>query len=159
MASLKQLRLQQTWEPRTCEVPTPSLMAIGVLAWKLKAPTANDLAAARESMENRTKREVLLNALERSEKSAAIAAVREALGLTDDVRPDIARRIELIVRCTIEPETDEEDAVWLADNHPVLFFDLTNKCLDLANQGSSVKKTPMPSTEIPESETPSPSAE
>lgn len=158
MSTLKSIRAKQAWESATRSVPTPAL-APDIATWLLRAPTANDLAAARESMENRDKREALLAAIERGAQSEAIAAARDALGLSDEVRPDIARRIELLVRCSVAPECEEDDAVWLADLHPVLFYELTNACLELANQGAKVKKRPQTSTETSESGTPSSSAE
>lgn len=149
MIDLAALRGRE-WAPRTRSIPAPTLATDGAedASWTVRAPTANELAIANESRERRAQLDGLVEALAKGGKSKIVSEFREKFGLGGDLRPDIARRMDLLVLCSVDPVCEEQDAVWLAEHHPVLFYALTNTIIELAGDGSEVKKTPPDSMQI-----------
>jgi len=140
---------ERGWAQRTKSIPAPAFATDGDESptWTVRAPTANELAIANESRERRAQMDGLVEALAKGGKSKIVSEFREKFGLSGDLRPDIARRMDLLVLCSVDPVCDEQDAVWLAEHHPVLFYSVTNAIMELAGDGSEVKKTPSDSTQ------------
>jgi hypothetical protein len=59
-----------------------------------------------------------------------------------------------MVAGSVEPACSMELAVRLAEHYPVIFFQLSNRILELTGQGSDAEKKPPSSGPIPESEAP-----
>jgi hypothetical protein len=80
---------------------------------------------------------------------------QRALGRSSDVEPDIAKRMELLAACSVDPVCDLELAVKLAEFAPVQFYHLTNQILVLSGQGPVQAKKRRGSGGTPPSEPPS----
>jgi hypothetical protein len=72
--------------------------------------------------------------------------IRKALGLTDDVPGETAKRIEMLVIGSVTPSLTHADVVKLAEICPVEFMDLTNKITVLTGLGFDRVK-PKPSSQ------------
>ena len=70
--------------------------------------------------------------------------IRKAFGLGDDDVPrDVSYRIEMLVAGSVSPKlgADNRDvAVKLAEAFPTIFYDLSNKVLNLTGQGAVLGK-------------------
>lgn len=71
-------------------------------------------------------------------------AIRKALGISSqDVPRDVSRRIEMLTQGSVSPllGTENRDvAVKLAENFTTVFYDLTNRILNLTGQGAELGK-------------------
>ena len=71
-------------------------------------------------------------------------AIRDAMGLSDEQIPaDISRRIEMLTYGSVEPALGpdlREVAVKVAESYPTLFYELTNRILELTGSGAELGK-------------------
>ena len=119
--------------------------------WTVRGLTANELAKVNEA-ETRNRREsALVEALASGSRAEIVEEMQHALGRGKDTRPDLARRLEMLVHGAIEPTCDEELAVKLAEAFPTQFFQLTNAILELPGRGSAAEKKPIDSGETQKS--------
>ena len=124
--------------------------------WTVRSPSANDLARANEAQARMSRVSALAEALTSGSKSAILKEMQAALGRTDEVEPDVARRLELVTACSVDPACDLELAVRLAEYAPVSFYAISNAILQLAGKGPDIEKKPTGSGETQASERPSP---
>ncbi len=110
--------------------------------WTVRGLTGNELAKA-DAARDRLKREAALAAALVSGSQREVAeAVQEALGRTDATEPDFARRLELVTLGSVEPACTLDTVVRLAEHFPVVFYQLSNKILELSGRGSDAEKKP-----------------
>jgi hypothetical protein len=69
-----------------------------------------------------------------------VAALRKALGLTDDLPEDYARRIEfLIIGCVDPTGLDREAVIKIAAIAPIEFMWMTNAIMKLSGEGAEIE--------------------
>jgi hypothetical protein len=135
--------LQAQFVAREAEVKVPPELAdyFGKV-WKVRGLTAAELARSREAGERGESLKALVTAMAGAGDKAE--AIRTAMGLSnDDVPADISRRIEMLAAGSVEPKLGPENrdvAVKLAETHPTLFYELTNRVLELTGSGSELGK-------------------
>jgi hypothetical protein len=142
--------------PRTQDVPVPDLAAWfddSDPVWRVRGLTANEIAKTRVAGEARRRESAFAAALATGSKSEIIAEVQHAIGRSDSVEPDLARRLEMLTLGSVDPLCPLDVAVRLAEHFPTVFYQLTDRILTLTGLGSDVEKKPKRSTEKPESET------
>jgi hypothetical protein len=134
--------------PRELEVETPDLA--GVLfddgekpVWKVRGLTAVELGRAKQASEEGLDTiKALVQAMAGDGDKAA--QIRKAFGLgDDDVPQNISYRIELLTAGSVSPAlgtANRDVAVRLAETFPTVFYDLTNKILNLTGQGAVLGK-------------------
>lgn len=142
--------LNDKFEARTADVPVPDLrdwfteLEEGETpAWKVRGLTHSEIAKAIELSATSNPLEAAVKAIAGSSKDKE-NAIKEIIGITDDVPVDTARRIYHLVYCSVEPEVDRSFAVRLSNTHPIEFTQITNKILELTAKGQIVGK-PNPS--------------
>lgn len=142
---------------RTAIVKVPELADWfdGDPEWTIRAPSSNDLARANDAKARLDRSEALAAALVHGSAGEVLREAQRALGRSKDVEPDIARRLELLVACSVDPVCDMELAIKLAEFAPVQFFLLTNQILVLSGQGPAQAKKRSGSGATPPSEPPS----
>jgi len=86
----------------------------------------------------------LVDAMSGNNKEQA-DAIRKLVGLDKGVPKDTAKRLELLVAGSVNPEIELDIAIKLATNFPTVFVQLTNTILQLTGLGSEVKVKPKPS--------------
>jgi len=130
--------------PRTDSVPVPDLKDWfdGEPVWKVRALTFDELARAEEAADRSATLTKLVESIVSSNASEKVAAIKGALGLTDDVPQNAIRRMEMLVAGSVEPEVDLTVVVKLANVYPVVFKQLTDKIITLTGQGSILGKVP-----------------
>lgn len=75
-----------------------------------------------------------------------VAALKDHLGMNDDVPTSIKKRMRKIVQCSVSPVLDMQFVILLAQRHPVEFGRLSNAVAEATNAGMSLKKS-LPSGE------------
>ena len=153
--------LAAKYQAREADVPVPALAEFfgdEPAVWRVRALDASELCKAREARNSSANLQHLVDALagDGSEKGAQI---RKMMGLSDDVPGDVSQRIEMLSIGSVNPAIkDQRDvAVKLAEVHPVVFYQLTNKIHELTGMGLELGK-PKRSGATPASEQPSRSA-
>lgn len=129
------------------EVPVPDLRAwfTGLAdeetpAWRVRGLTGAELAAVNEAQSRNRNKSAVVEALH-SDKSAHVTdAIRELIGTGDSVPDDLARRMEMLVIGSVDPECPANVAVKLAEAYPVEFYELTTKITRLTGLGSEPGK-------------------
>jgi len=110
--------------------------------WTVRGLTAAEMARANEAISSHAAIKKVVEAIAAGADKAK--TVMDTLGLTgDEVPADISRRIEMLAAGSVWPAlgADHRDvAVRLAESFPVVFFELTNKILELTGQGAEVGK-------------------
>ena len=155
MSEALQKFLQATMQPReaTVKVSPPEACEWFGKAWKVRGLTAAELARAREAGERGEALKSLVQAMAGDGDKAK--AIRDAMGLSDEQIPaDISRRIEMLTHGSVEPKLGadlREVAVKVAESYPTLFYELTNRILELTGSGAEPGKRKR-STRTPASE-------
>ncbi|MEJ1365620.1 MAG: hypothetical protein RPU42_11135 [Candidatus Sedimenticola sp. (ex Thyasira tokunagai)] len=110
--------------------------------WTVRGITGNELARANEALLKNKKLTIFTEALVAASKSKSesVREVQEALGVSDDVHGEIAKRLEMLVMGSVNPTIDLPVAVKLAENYPIEFYMLTNKITTLTGQGQQVEE-------------------
>lgn len=156
----KERVLREEYAIRTKEVRVEALRGAfdgDEPVFTVRALTANELAGSEEARQSRSQVLALTKALERGEAGELSRAMQGYFGVaSDDVKPDFARRLEIVARGVVAPENwDKAQAVWLAEKFPVAFYELSNEILTLTGLGAEAQKKPPPSGETRPSEGPS----
>jgi hypothetical protein len=110
------------------------------------------LARVREAAERHRNIGKTSEALVGGTDKEKIKAMRETMGVGDDLPEDYAKRLEMLVIATVSPALDLPAALKLATAFPVDFYYLTNKITELTGQGHTIPGKPAPSTETAASE-------
>jgi len=124
--------------------------------WVVRGLSANDLVRADAAKDARRRESALVEALQSGAHAEIVRNLQAMLGRGDEIQPDMARRLELLVAGSVEPVCSVEMAVRLGEHFPVVFFQLTNAILTLTGRGSDVEKKPQSSGPTPASAVPSP---
>jgi hypothetical protein len=144
MAADLQKYLQAALTPRVSEIAisAPEAQTWFGKVWKVRGLTAAELARSREAGERGEQLKALVSAMAGSGDKAK--AIRDSMGLNnDDVPADISRRIEMLTAGSVDPELgpdNREVAVKIANDFPTLFYELTNRILELTGSGSEMGK-------------------
>ena len=135
-----------TLAPRQAVVKVPDLAHFfdeGAPAeWTVRGLTGEEIARANEA----APRSRLVGAAIEAMASTAAAkadqvdALRNLLGHGDNVPEDLAKRIDHLIFCSVNPAIDREIAVKLFASYPVIAFQLTNKVLELTGLGPDLGK-------------------
>jgi hypothetical protein len=129
--------------PRTAQVPVPGLAPFfsdgDEHVWHVRGLTSVELHRALEAGKRQGAIESVVRAIAASGDQAQ--AVRKALGLTADTPGEVAKRLEMLVMGSTEPNKVELPvAVKLAEGWPVEFLQITNTISELTGLGADVVK-------------------
>ncbi len=118
--------------------PTPVMVVRGL--------TGQELARVREAAEQHRGIGKMQEALVGGSDKEKIAAVRQVMGIGDELPEDFAKRVEMLVVASVEPKLNLEAVLKLATAFPVEFYTLTNTIKELTGLGHTVPGKPAPST-------------
>ena len=144
------------FQPRTEAVPVPALKDFfedGENAEiVVRGMTAVEIAKSNEAEKRNTFMTSMAKAMVApgDNDKARVDQIRAAIGLTDDVPGELAKRIEMLTMCSVEPALEQNVVVKFAEKYPVEFYSLTNKITELTGKGAVVvagKSTPSGQTE------------
>jgi hypothetical protein len=143
--------LRTKFERRTGEVPIEALKEFFEKGerpvWKVQSLTGQELGAANAAAERSQNLSAIVEAVQGRYKDK-VKAFKGMLGLTDDMPVDVAKRIEMILVGSVEPDLQNEGGLDLAlkilEAFPIEFYLITNEITKLTGQGHIVGK-PRPS--------------
>ena len=108
------------------------------LVWTVRGLTGPELGKVNEASTQNKALSELVEGILSENLTTKIEAIKESLGLTDSVPDEVVRGIMQIRLGSIEPECTQEMAVRLADTHPVVFYTLWRKIIELTGMGQSL---------------------
>lgn len=133
---------QAKFEPRKARIAVEALAPFfdpdEPAEWEVRGLSASELHQAMEASTRQGSIESIIKAL--ATKADQAKAIRQALGLAGDTPGEIAKRIEMLVSGSVQPQIDMPTAVKLAENFPIEFLQLTNKISELTGQGADLVK-------------------
>ncbi|MEM1191560.1 MAG: hypothetical protein AAGI72_23715 [Pseudomonadota bacterium] len=134
-----------SFKPREASVAVPALAEFfeeGEAAeWKVRGLTGAELARAKSADQTMKNMKTLVEAVATGNNSDAI---RKLAGVVDEgTPPDLTYRIQILVDGSVDPSIDAQQrdvAVRLAEAHPVIFYQLTSRILELTGEGQELGK-------------------
>ena len=136
------------FQAREARVPVPELKPFfgkkEKPRWTVRGLTGHELGRANEAAERNRNTAALVEGLLSAAGKKKTEALRGLLGLDGATPPDIAKRIEILIMGSVDPECDLDLALKLCETFPVEFYLLTNKILELTGRGHAPGK-PTPS--------------
>jgi len=132
------------FKPRTEKVPVPELKAFfdkkEKPVWTVRNLEGHEIAEASEAVERNKNIAGLIDGLLSSGQKEKVKALKEAAGVTDKTPDDLVKRIAMLRLGSVDPVVDQQLSVRLAKVHPVVFYSLTNKILELTGKGATPGK-------------------
>jgi hypothetical protein len=129
------------FESRTRRVEVPALSDFfdtDECEWEVRGLNSNELHKAMSAKATQASLENVLQAI--TDGGDQVEAVRNAIGLGKDTPGEMAKRLEMLVSGSIDPEMTLPQAVKLAENFPIEFLTLTNAITELTGMGSELVK-------------------
>lgn len=126
---------------RTAEIPVPDLKDFfdegDSPAWKVRGLTGHELGRAKEAARRGKNFDAIVAKLSSGMPKEVADAVEKLTGLADEKAEDIVYRIHMLRIASVDPELEQEDAVKVCEKFPVVFYELTNKILQLTGEGQT----------------------
>jgi len=128
------------FERRTAAVPVPSLSIFaeeGVTTCKIDVQglTGEEVAVARERVKTNNGLVEVIEKFAGGTVPEAVEALREKLGLSDDLPGDAVYRLAVLEFGIVGRPFDRPECVRLFNAHPEAFYSLTSKILELTGVG------------------------
>jgi hypothetical protein len=102
--------------------------------WEVRGLSASELQRAMDAERRQGSVESIVRAIAASGNQAQ--AVRKALGMTDDIPGEMAKRLEMLVMASTAPTIEMPLAVKLGECFPIEFLRLTNTITELTGMGA-----------------------
>lgn len=125
--------------------------------WRVRGLSGAELALSNEAMTRNRNRNAIAEGMLSGVDDKVAEAVKGLLGTDGKVPDELAKRIEMLVIGSVEPECSHQLAVKLAEAFPVEFHALTNEIVKLTGLGGEPGK-PKRSSGTKTSSSPSSSA-
>src|SRR5690554_3615931 len=125
--------------------------------WRVRGLTGTELGHAAEAAARNRNRNALIEGLTAGKDDALTSAVKEMLGTAGKVSDETAKKLEILVQGSVEPQCTHQLAVKLNESFPVEFEMLVNEIVRLTGLGGEPGK-PKPSSKTQKSKPPSASA-
>jgi len=135
----------QSFHPREGVVLVPDMKAFfpddcESCEWKCSGLTADELSQCNEAADKMKGLATMVDAIAGGTDKEKMNAIKSVLGIDVEMTPDMVKRLELIVRGTVDVVVDLAMAVKLSQVYPIEFFDITNEILNLTGQGQEMGK-------------------
>ena len=102
---------------------------------KVRGLEGQELAQVHEALSKNKNISKLVDGLLSTQSTEMLAAVQEAIGITDKTPNEIAKRLEMLVIGSVEPKFTMDMAVKFCRVWPIEFYDVTNVISRLTGQG------------------------
>ena len=119
--------------------------------WRVRGLTGYELGKVEEIKRRNRKIENIIEGIVSDGSRKQVQAIRQLIGNTKEATDDIAKRLEMLVIGSVDPECDLDLAIKLLTAFPIEFFDLTNRVNLLTGKGHIPGKA-KPSGKTPKSE-------
>lgn len=100
--------------------------------------TGYELARCQEAVQMNRSLATLVAGLVCDSAKEKVDSIRRALGVSDAVPDEIAKRLEMLVIAAVDPTFDREAAVRLCTHFPVEFYSITTEIIRLTGEGASL---------------------
>ena len=132
---------KESFEVRSEKVEVPQLKVFfgdDEPVWEVRGLTGPELAKVNDASKQNKALTELVEGFVSDNIVEQVTSIKEALGLTDSVPDEIVRGISLLRFGSVNPTCSQEMAVKLANVHPVPFYMLWRKVLELTGMGQSL---------------------
>lgn len=143
------------FSPRQKSVSVPALAGFfdsPPYEWTVRGLTAAEIHRAMEAAQRNRDLGKVAEAISRG--GVQVQEIRDALGLSEKVPGEIAKRIDMLAIGSVDPVISQTVAVKLAEAFPIEFLQLTNTITELSGEGAEMGKPEPASQETQTSETP-----
>jgi len=133
-----------------CQARTDQVRVDGMADWfdegdepvfHVRGLSGEELARVREAVDKNKNISEVLEAIATSQTSQdRIDEIREYLGVSDSVPNELARRMEMLVYGSVDPNLDHETVKLVAERHPIELYNITDKILTLTGEGAQPLK-------------------
>lgn len=142
--------MNTNFTPRTKDIPVPDMKDFfdpkDELIFRVRGLTGHELARVHEAEDKHRNLAHLISGLMSNQTQEKIDAIRTAMGVTEDVPAEIARRLEMLSVACVEPKISLEVAVKFCETYPIEFYAVTGAISELTGKGQ-VPGKPKPSGE------------
>lgn len=140
--------MSTNFTPRTKDVKVPDMKDFfdddSEPVFRVRGLTGNELARVHEAVDKHRDIAGLVSGLLSGQSQEKIDSIRSAIGVTDDVPAEIARRLEMLSIASVDPVISLELAVKFCESYPIEFYSVTGAISELTGQGQLPGK-PTPS--------------
>ncbi len=140
--------MTEIFEPRTEAVPVPSLQSYfgedEKAVWIVRGLTGREIGNANEVAAKQSVSTKVLEGLLTSHGNQIQDAVKALIGRDGGMSEDMAKRIEHLMCCSVDPKCDLDLALKICKSHPITFLEITNVIVKLSGLGMQQGK-PKPS--------------
>lgn len=110
------------------------------LNWTVRGLTGDELYRVKAAAERNEQLQAFVKAISTSGVEQ-LTAIREALGLVEEMQEEHVKRLEMLIIASVDPEIDRPMAVKFAGAYPVAFGRLTDAILKLTGMGAVAGKS------------------
>ena len=144
--------MKQKFEHRTDSIPVPDLAdwfdKDAKPEFIVRNLTGSEFVLVQDAVQKNKNKVAMIEALVESNQMDKVDAIKDLIGNSDKVPDELARRLEMVVFGTVEPELDMSAAIKLAENFPSEFMMIAGKITQLTGKGASmVKRKPSGKTQ------------
>jgi len=141
----KQGFLNSKFRPREGVVDVPDMAAFfpddcKELVWKVRGITADELAQCTEAADKMKNIASIVDSISGGSSSEKATAIKSVLGIDSEMNPDTVKRLEILVRGSVDIDVDLQFAVKISEVFPIEFFELTNVIMRLTGLGQELGK-------------------
>ena len=120
------------------KVPAMKEFFDGAPEWEIRGLSGEEVAKVNEAVKLNANLAGLIEGFASGETGEKITAIKESLGITEEVPHETVRRIALLKVGSVNPECSQSVCVKVAEGFPVQFYEITTKILELTGMGSTV---------------------
>lgn len=136
--------LSQPFSARTKNVSVPAMKAFfpekEEPQFTVRGLEGAELAQVHEAVKIQQGIEKIMEKIVSPNLTEKVEAMRKAIGITDNVPGETVRRLEMLVRGSVEPKVTLDLAVKICEIYPIEFYLLTNTITELTGQGKEPGK-------------------
>lgn len=131
--------IEAGWQRRTGSVKVPDLAdwfdKDEEPVWQIQSLEGSEIARAREGeRRNKTIKSVIDGLVSKNDSKKA-EAIRQIVGVSEDMPDDIAYRTEILKYGSVSPAVDYPLAASLQRSKPIVFYEVTNEIIRLTGLG------------------------
>lgn len=131
--------MNTNFTPRTKDVKVPDMKDFfdenSEPVFRVRGLTGPELARVHEAVDKHRDIAGLISGLLSEQTQEKIESIRTALGVTDNVPSEIARRLEMLSIASLEPKIQLDIAVKFCETYPIEFYSVTTTISNLTGKG------------------------
>lgn len=136
--------MNTNFTPRTKDVKVPDMKDFfdkdSEPVFHVRGLTGQELARVHEAVDKHRDIAGLVSGLLSGQSQEKIDSIRSALGVTDDVPSEIARRLEMVSIACVDPKISLEIAVKFCEVYPIEFYSVSGTISELTGKGQTPGK-------------------